>query len=274
MPLTSLDLAPYRLPLAPMPEAAARVHAQGVAEAEFPAPSAVRSLWLDAAEPYPDGARRAADGKALVTCTTELPGVTPAMIDWWFGWHLPDSARYQLWHPKAHLKARVREDRSALTSDRARYIGNASHVDEYVGRALMRLTISFHEPASFGLDGLDEIGATAICATTADRMLSSEGGRLVHLILPTAHGSVMRSAFWLGDIRSLVPVIGPAITRLSNRPVVRRAAIKDQFLVDLFQHCSEEMNHLAKFLPRLYRDVTSEPGVVRSGLRNGLEAQA
>jgi hypothetical protein len=251
------DLAAYRLPLAPMPEVARLVHAQGVLQSDFPQPTAVRSLWLDASEAYADGVRRAPDGKALITCTTELPGVTPAMIDWWFGWHLPESARYQLWHPKAHLKAVVREDRSALTDDRARYIGNASHVDEYIGSSLKRLTISFHEPASFGLEGLQALGATAICATTVDRALSSEGGRLVHLILPTPTGSVMRSAFWLGEIRSLVPLLGPGITRIANMPAVRRAAINDRFLLDLFQHCSEEMNHLAKFLPQLYRDAHS-----------------
>jgi hypothetical protein len=222
----------------------------------------VRSLWLDAREPYPDGVRRAPDGKALVTCTTEMPGVTPAMIDWWFGWHLPESARYRLWHPPAHLRCRVREDRSALPDDRARYVGNVSYVDEHIGRSLARLAIAFHDPASFGLDGLDARGATAICAITSDRVRASEGGRLVHLVLPTAQGCVMHSAFWLGELHSRVPLLGPAITRLVNRPAVRRAAISDRFLLDLFQHCSEEMNHLAKFLPQLYRDVRARAGRV------------
>ena len=35
----------------------------------------------------------------------------------------------------------------------------------------------------------------------------------------------------------------------------RAGVIPDRFLLDLFEHCSEEMNHLAKFLPALYRDV-------------------
>src|SRR5262245_48294581 len=98
-----------------MPPAARRVRDQGVLRAEFPALDGIRAMWLDGGEPYPDGVRRAADGKALITCTTELPEVTPAMVDWWFGWHLPYSERYKLWHPLAHLRAKVREDRSHLS---------------------------------------------------------------------------------------------------------------------------------------------------------------
>jgi len=238
-----------------MPAAARRAHAQGVLREEFAAPGQLSPRLLERHEVLRDGVRRSADGKALVTCTTELPEVTPAMIDWWFGWHLPDGARYRLWHPLAHLEARVRDDRSELTDDRARYVGNTSYVDEYIGSSLKRLAISFHEPASFGLSGLDALGATAICATTIDRTLASEGGRLVHAVLPSAGGSEMRSAFWLGEIRNRLPLVGPPLTRLVNRASFRERVITDRFLLDLFQHCSEEMNHLAKFLPRLYRDV-------------------
>ena len=190
------------------------------------------------------------------------------MIDWWFGWHLPESARYRLWHPVAHVRARVHEDRSQLADDRARYLGNISHVDEYIGGSLKRLAIAFHEPDSFGFDPrtLDALGATAICARTSDRMLSSEGGRLVHLVVPTDEGSVMRSAFWLGEIRNQLPLVGPAITRLVNRASIRARVIPDRFLLDLFQHCSEEMNHLASFLPQLYRDVGEERPAVRTSL--------
>lgn len=263
-----IDLQPYRLPLAPMPAAANRVHAQGIAREEFPALEQLVSSRLDAGERYPDGVRRAPDGRALITCTTELPGVTSAMIDWWFGWHLTDSARYRLWHPVAHVRAQVKEDRSHLPDDRARYIGNVSYVDEYIGRSLHRLAIAFHEPSSFGLDGarLDALGGTAVCARTSDRVLRSEGGRLVHLILPGAEGCTMYSAFLLGEIENQLPLIGPLITRLVNRAATRTRVIGDRFLLDLFQHCAEEMNHLAKFLPQLYRDVTGDRPHVRHSL--------
>ena len=250
-----LDLRPYQLPLSPMPETARRVFQRGVIRQEFLPPEQAQRLLVDRRDACPDGIRRAADGMALIVCTTDMPGVTPAMIDWWFGWHLPESERYRLWHPTAHLKARVKEDRSHLTDHRARYVGNVSYVDEYIGNALARLAIEFHPPASFGFTDLDARRATAICARTADRVLASEGGCLVHLINPTSDGCEMRSAFWLGQIRSLQPIVGPLITRLVNRRTLRERIIPDRFLLDLFQHCSEEMNHLAKFLPRAYADL-------------------
>lgn len=250
-----LDLAPYRLPLSPIPPRAKGALERGVLQEEFPGPTEALSLLTAQRETYPDGARRSADGKALVLCTTEMPGVTPAMVDWWFGWHLPESARYRLWHPRAHLEARVEQDRSHLNDDRARYVGNVSYVDEYIGSALQRLAIAFQPPESFGIDDLAERGATAICARTSDRALKSEAGRLVHLVLPVAGGSVMHSGFWLGEIQSHAPLFGAAITRLVNRPSLRRRAIPDRFLLDLFEHCSEEMNHLVKFLPQLYARV-------------------
>jgi hypothetical protein len=250
----ALDLGPYRLPLAPMPVEAQRVFEQGVRREAFPGPEQALDVLVHQRSAYPDGVRRASDGKALVLCTTHLPEVTPAMIDWWFGWHLPETARYQLWHPIAHLKAVVKEDRSQLSDDRARYVGNTSYVDETIGAAMTRLAIEFQDPESFGLRDLDARGATAVCARTVDRVMTSEGGRLVHLILPTPGGAEMRSAFWLGDLQSRLPLIGGLVTRLVNREFVRTRAIPDRFLLDLFQHCAEEMNHLAKFLPRLYAD--------------------
>ena len=55
------------------------------------------------------------------------------------------TARYKLWHPDAHLCSAVAEDRSrdrALT-DRQRYIGNVSYVDEYLGGTVHRLAVPF-----------------------------------------------------------------------------------------------------------------------------------
>ena len=36
-------------------------------------------------------------------------------------------------------------------TDRKKYIGNTSYVDEYVGPQIFRLAIAFHEPREFGL---------------------------------------------------------------------------------------------------------------------------
>ena len=45
------------------------------------------------------------EGGIQVSVRTDMPGVTPAMWEWWFGWHGSDSRRYKLWHPRAHVAA-------------------------------------------------------------------------------------------------------------------------------------------------------------------------
>jgi hypothetical protein len=177
------------------------------------------------------------------------------MIDWWFGWHMTATARYQLWHPLAHTWTQPKENREHLSNDRARYIGNVSYVNEYIGTSHKCFAIAFYSAEQFGFNNLDVMGATAICARTSDRMLRSEGGALVHLILPTATGCEMRSGFWLGDINPQWPVIGTLFKPMLNLPRIRRIAVTDRMALDLLRHCAEEMNHLARFLPTLYEDI-------------------
>lgn len=252
-----ISLAPYQLPLRPAPAAVLDAARLGVREGVVP-PCTEAERVLGAATPPANGVVRDAVGRVLVTCVTDLPGVTPAMIDWWFGWHLPSTARYALWHPQAHRAARVREDRSAWTDDRAKYRGNVSYVDEYIGASLKKLAIAFVDPRVFALHRLDDQRATAICATTSDRRLGGEGGCLVHYVVPTASGAQMRSGFWLGEIRHHHVWVDRLTRRLLNTRAVRRAIVSDRMALDLLIHCGEEMNHLARFLPRLYTDVHAD----------------
>ena len=45
-------------------------------------------------------------GGFQVSVRTDMPGVTPQMWQWWFGWHGSQTRRYKLWHPRAHASAR------------------------------------------------------------------------------------------------------------------------------------------------------------------------
>ncbi len=45
------------------------------------------------------------DDASHVAMLTHMPGVTPEMWDWWFGWHGCKDSRYKLWHPKSHISA-------------------------------------------------------------------------------------------------------------------------------------------------------------------------
>jgi len=200
-----------------------------------------------------DDVVRLDNGQLVVACLTEMPGVTAEMWDWWFSWHSYTSERYRLWHPEDHVAASLDEDRREVPSVRQRWVGNTSYVDEYIGGQLVKLAIRFVEPSSVGFDQqrLDEVGV-AICARTVLRRERLAAGHLIHLVENTSNGSRMHSRFLLGDGESLIPVIGPLISRAANTERVRRSRLPDQSGLALLRHCAEEMNHLASILPELH----------------------
>jgi hypothetical protein len=249
-----MDLSGYQLPLSPVPRNVEDAIGRGTQRGSLPAPSEA-AAFLSSQKELGHAAMRAEDGRLLVTTTTELPDVTPDMIDWWFGWHLSHSERYRLWHPTAHVRSVVKEDRSALVGSRECYVNNTSFVDEYIGSVLMKLAISFLPPGEFGFSGDAAGSETVVCARTADRSRHADAGFLVHRVFATPGGSRMQSVFWLGEIMPKVPLLGPLAAALLNRPLMRRLLVPDSLGLALLRHCSEEMNHLAKFLPRLYRDI-------------------
>lgn len=81
-----------------------------------------------------------------VNVLTDLPGITPAMWHWWFGWHGDDSNKYELWHPKAHHGA-VWQDQIV---GRQAYIGRVSLVDETISQKAEKIAIHFQKPSSIG----------------------------------------------------------------------------------------------------------------------------
>ncbi len=249
-----MDLSAYQLPLAPVPRDVEDAVGRGMQGGAVPVPSEA-AAFLGSGHELAHAVTRAEDGRLFVTTTTELPGVTPDMIDWWFGWHLPHSERYRLWHPTAHVRAVVKEDRSTLVGKRECYVNNTSFVDEYIGPVLMKLAISFLPPSGFGFSDEEGSSETVVCARTADRSTHADAGFLVHRVATTRGGAQMQSLFWLGEIMPKVPLVGPLAAAVLNRPFMRRVLVPDSLGLSLLRHCSEEMNHLAKFLPRLYRDV-------------------
>ena len=234
----------------------------------------VRRLSAPGYQGLETGWTRTDRGTLLVSCLTDMPGVTAAMWDWWFGWHGTDSARYKLWHPEAHLHSSVAEDRSADRSltHRERYVGNVSYVDEYVGGTLNRLTIRFVDPERLGFT--DRAGTTHVCARVGLSDLPVGAGWLVHQVRPTEDGSEMRSRFFLGDPEVLdIPahaVSVPSVARVLTHPVgrvalapvvslVARSRTRDHVGHDLLHHCAAEMNHLARFLPELHAEFGDVP---------------
>jgi len=195
------------------------------------------------------------DGSIGVSVRTDMPGVTPEMWSWWFGWHGSDSRRYKLWHPRAHVAARWKDgDLEIPAGGRGtqRYIGRSSLISEYIGSTLLRAAIQFVAPKTVGLpaDG----AALPVCARLGSGDVPVDIGWFVHHIRPTNEGSEMRSRFWLGGPHIAVRS-GPAVASRLVRPVASRVVdISPATARDLMVHCAQEMNHLAAFLPDIFAE--------------------
>ena len=182
------------------------------------------------------------DGGLQVSVRTDMPGVTPAMWAWWFGWHGSDSRRYKLWHPRAHVSARWSDD-----GGDGEYVGRTSLVQEFLGSSFSKPAIQFVDPAVLGLGGIGD--GVAICARLGSSDIPVDVGWLVHHVRPTSGGAEMRSRFWMGG-RHVTLRAGNSLADRVLRPVAARQLPDPR---DLMVHCAQEMNHLAGFLPALYR---------------------
>ncbi|TGY90035.1 hypothetical protein E5163_02580 [Marinicauda algicola] len=193
-----------------------------------------------------------ADRGMRIAVSTEMPDVTPAMIDWWFGWHSDSPERYKMWHPNAHVHAMWRRPPPAGSRGRARYLGRTSIVDEFIGSGLLRLAISFIHPHELGLSDAtlrDDMKATAICAHSTLAGLPIRAGYLVHLVQARPGGSLMRSRFWIGGANVAANnLLAAPIAAIARRELNATEADARALLV----HCAQEMSHLASFLPELY----------------------
>ena len=190
------------------------------------------------------------DGEARVFVHTPMPGVTPAMWDWWFSWHGDEAQKYKLWHPQAHVHVGWADGQGDL----GHYVGRTSRVVEYVGSARMSLTIRFVRPRELGLDEdqLKASGEVAICARVALADGPVETGWLIHHLRPMAEGCEMRSRFWLGGGNVRPKAISGPLGRLLGGLAARLAPIKPQQASDLLIHCAQEMSHLATILPQIF----------------------
>lgn len=223
---------------------------------------AVKHLTEPGYEACEDGYAVDDDTSLSVAVRTEMPDVTPAMIDWWFGWHGDAAQKYKLWHPQAHVHAEWDRPLPKGNAGRARrrsYVGRTSFVDEYLGSELSHATISFVRPAEVGFDERaleDDAEATAVCAHIGLPGTPLVAGTLVHHVRRIAGGdgrAEMRSRFWLGGrharVRgggSLGDFVAPLLARLKHPGL--------DFGRALLVHCSQEMSHLATFLPALQRE--------------------
>ncbi|MGW5570534.1 DAPG hydrolase family protein [Nocardia thailandica] len=199
------------------------------------------------------GYGQSADGAVWVAVRTEMPRVTAEMWDWWFGWHLTESARYKLWHPDAHMYAEVAAERLTGTG-RQRYVGAVSYVDEYIGTSLQQLAIAFRDPLAHGF-AVPE-GQTVVFGRVGSSVAPLDLGWLAHQVRPIEGGCEMRSRFHLGVLAPRIPDPERIVRAIGRGAALdpRDLAIGTDMARDLLVHCGQEMNHLAGFLPELYAE--------------------
>ena len=187
----------YRPGMAPLSESVREALLIGpVAHELMPDVGQANELHKEGYWPVETGYTLAPDGSARVFALTPMPAVTPAIWDWWFGWHGSEAQRYKLWHPKAHVHVAWQDGRCDLS----RYVGRTSLVVEYIGATRLNLSIRFVPPAMLGLDEalLKQKCEVAICARGGLAGTPFETGWLIHHIRAVAGGSEMRSRFWIG----------------------------------------------------------------------------
>ena len=193
-----------------------------------------------------------ADGSVHTAILTQMPGVTPEMWDWWFGWHGSQDSRYKLWHPKSHVSA-VWED----GGDDIAYIGRNSIIEEYIGEEFTDGLIQFKSPTEFGFsfDAVkDPSKAVYICIRAGHSKFPIDFGYLVHQIRAVEGGSEMRSRFWMGGKYVHVRREG-ILPDLASSFLQKQQLLPADFGRSIVIHCSEEMTHLAAFLPKLYSEI-------------------
>ncbi|KAF2673147.1 hypothetical protein BT63DRAFT_475699 [Microthyrium microscopicum] len=187
------------------------------------------------------------DGMYYISTNTHMPGITGAMIDWWFG-YVTTTEQYIPWHPLDHVYSEWSGPHGNST-----YINGNHLVYEKIGGELQKLRINFLTPAKYFGEGYKGLWKTANVSTAAVGTVSFwEGkgkgvagfqvGHLCHLIHEEADGIRMRSRFWLGDVDGL-PL--DKETRSSIVPM--------NLVTGLVKHATEEMGYLKGFLADLYR---------------------
>lgn len=197
------------------------------------------------------GYTRETDGSLRVAVLTKMPKVSPEMWDWWFGWHGCRDNRYKLWHPAAHVSAVWADGR-----DDHAYIGRVSQIQEYIGKSLEKANIAFHDPRELGFPGeeiADKTKVVFICARLGYTHLPLDFGWLVHQIRRTDEGAEMRSRFWMGGRH--IELRGGFFPKFLSKTLQKLARLPERQAIDLLTHCSEEMNHLAGFLPKIYSEL-------------------
>lgn len=195
------------------------------------------------------------DSSVQVAFRTELPGVTPEMIEWWADWHPQRDDRYRAWHPQEHFGNRVLP---GATNQEKSYWGAVIFFDEDVGDGRSQLRTEFTSPLGFGFSrrpfAHPEV-KVIISARVGDAVMTHTD--MAHVFIEQGDGLVLRSRFWIAEhVRPRLP--GPLVgaedfgENLASRKFVRDLAVPDGIGPAVARHGAEEYTQLGQILPGLY----------------------
>jgi hypothetical protein len=194
------------------------------------------------------GYRLLEDGTGYVAVKTDFPGASGDMIYWWFWWHGYKDIRYKIWCPGAHYAVKIKDLFRAnnwLLPYRERIENNTIYSTENVGMGIQTLAIHFVPPEKFGFDPsqFKRQGIEAVLCVEVGLMIAGVNiphSYMVHVWQKTPHGLELRSRFWLG--------------KMLPYKWMRQLIFSEKTLKDMLFHCALEYNHLAGFLPDIYRE--------------------
>ncbi|MGA4635884.1 2,4-diacetylphloroglucinol hydrolase [Pseudomonas solani] len=203
---------------------------------------------------------------AYVQSRKFFPGCTAQMFEWWFLWHPLEAERYMLWFPYAHVKNPCLNAHKLCDTDRCfkhRLYGNSFCATEYVGSRLMDLKIDFHDPAELGLDPALYREAKIDGSVSALMSLAQEPdvpvSLMVHLFKETEEGMWLTSRYWVGAHPSMARFPGAERAEKLLAGLGLDAAGLEELAFEFAVHDLCEFNHLASFLPELYREFSGHP---------------
>ncbi len=167
------------------------------------------------------GYYRLPNGYMHVRTLTRMPHCKGKMIDWWFG-YIKDTETYKMWHPTHQF---FKWDGKWSPGH---YVG-ASHIThEYLGAELVKMRISFIDPAEiFDTSKFEAANVGAVICGHIFDMNDAPAGCHIHFLRDTDYGCDMRNRFWLFEAT-------------------------EAKTLGLMTHNLLEMGNLAEFLPNLY----------------------
>jgi hypothetical protein len=242
----------YEMDIAPAPSGVMAMIARGIGNVEDGLPIPERNKLLSDCAPANPGFFPLKDGGLLVSSDVPMPGVTPGMLYWWFGWHGLDPFRYTIWDPEDHFGLELNDEGRRRAGDVSvpwdeKTWGATHTVLESIGGPPDEIVIMFQNPADLDFDtdlvGTDNcqflVAANALMGKMKVPVVMAESAS------KSPEGLMYHCRFWLGyhiaggEGKYLLPP---------------DAVLPHEAAAGLIAHNYKEFSHLAKILPSLYAE--------------------